>query len=128
LAGAADSSETRRARSLLKHPGTMPKARSRVSRAAGSHRQLRRQIVMTTKKETRMSQNCHLRSVRSLRAQLAHLVRDQRGASFIEYIIVVGLVAIIAITAFTKFGDKVVGKLGEETKALDQIKTSTGTP
>jgi Flp pilus assembly pilin Flp len=56
-----------------------------------------------------------------LRAATLRFLREREGASFIEYIIVVGLVAIIAITAFTDFGDKVVGKLREETTALDKI-------
>jgi Flp pilus assembly pilin Flp len=61
--------------------------------------------------------------LKSLRHAAARFVLDRSGACFIEYIIVVGLVAIIAITAFTEFGDKVVTKLQDETKALDKIKT-----
>lgn len=57
--------------------------------------------------------------------RLSSLSRDQQGASFIEYIIVVGLVAIIAIAAFGEFGKKVVEKLKDETKGLDDLKPGT---
>jgi Flp pilus assembly pilin Flp len=62
----------------------------------------------------------------SLRSRLAQLFADTRGASFIEYVIVVGLVAIIAIAAFQKFGETVVKKLEDETKALDKVKPAGG--
>lgn len=52
--------------------------------------------------------------------------RDRDGASFIEYVIVVGLVAIIAIAAFQTFGETVVKKLQDETKALDKVKPAGG--
>lgn len=60
-----------------------------------------------------------------LSRRLSSLSRDEQGASFIEYIIVVGLVAIIAIAAFGDFGKKVVEKLKEETKGLDDLKPGT---
>ena len=63
---------------------------------------------------------------RSLLARLRGLAADSRGASFIEYVIVVGLVAIIAIAAFQKFGETVVKKLEDETKALDKVKPAGG--
>jgi Flp pilus assembly pilin Flp len=62
----------------------------------------------------------------SLRGRLRRLAADSRGASFIEYVIVVGLVAIIAIAAFQKFGETVVKKLEDETKALDKVKPAGG--
>ena len=58
--------------------------------------------------------------------RLARLWSDERGASFIEYVIVVGLVAIIAIAAFQTFGETVVKKLQDETKALDKVKPAGG--
>lgn len=63
---------------------------------------------------------------RSITARLRGLAADSRGASFIEYVIVVGLVAIIAIAAFQKFGETVVKKLEDETKALDKVKPAGG--
>ena len=62
----------------------------------------------------------------AIRRRFARLQTDERGASFIEYIIVVGLVAIIAIAAFQTFGETVVKKLQDETKALDKLKPAGG--
>jgi Flp pilus assembly pilin Flp len=62
----------------------------------------------------------------AVRARLARFPADDSGASFIEYVIVVGLVAIITIAAFQKFGETVVKKLEDETKALDKVKPAGG--
>ncbi len=48
-------------------------------------------------------------------------IRDNRGANLVEYIILVGVIALIAIAGFKIFGNKVQGKIQEQSESVGGI-------
>ncbi len=49
------------------------------------------------------------------------LAGDTRGANLVEYIILVGVIALIAIAGFKLFGNKVRGKVEEQSDSVGGI-------